>query len=287
MVDPRLRTIFRRGSRTYFNSTRFFPRRVRDDVFRLYGFVRSADTFVDSMPQKRDEFYAFYEGYRREMAGQSSGDAVLRGFCEVSRSRGFDPTWAEAFLHSMELDLKKRVYETLDDLLVYIHGSAEVIGLMMAAIMELPPASHHHATRLGRAMQTINFIRDIQEDGEMGRVYFPQDELDVAGLRDLSRAEAFGHRERFENFVRRQIVRYREWQTEAETGFGYIPFRCRVPVKTASDMYRWTADRIERCPMIVYRRQVKPPKWRILATGIRNLATAWHTRPLPGDSEEK
>jgi len=44
-------TTFKQGSRTYFNSSLFFPRKIRRDVFALYGFVRIADNFVDSVPQ--------------------------------------------------------------------------------------------------------------------------------------------------------------------------------------------------------------------------------------------
>ena len=53
---------FRNGSTTYFNSSRFFPETVRRDVFALYGFVRVADNFVDSVPQDADGFYEFVDG---------------------------------------------------------------------------------------------------------------------------------------------------------------------------------------------------------------------------------
>jgi phytoene synthase len=47
---------FRNGSQTYFNSTRFFPEAIRQDVYLLYGFVRKADDFVDAVPQGRPRF---------------------------------------------------------------------------------------------------------------------------------------------------------------------------------------------------------------------------------------
>jgi phytoene synthase len=35
-------------------------------------------------------------------------------------------------------------------------------------------------------------------------------------------------------------------------------------VKTAADMYNWTARRIQQDPLVVFRRKVKPSRGRIL-----------------------
>lgn len=59
MITQTHRTTFRNGSRTYYNSTRFFPKQVRTDVYRLYGFVRVADDFVDGRPQDAAGFHRF------------------------------------------------------------------------------------------------------------------------------------------------------------------------------------------------------------------------------------
>lgn len=50
------RTIFQKGSNTYFNSSFFFPKQVQERVFTLYAFVRRADDIVDAQPQDQDGF---------------------------------------------------------------------------------------------------------------------------------------------------------------------------------------------------------------------------------------
>ena len=65
MVTKKLFNIFKKGSRTYFYSSLFFPNGVRGDVFRLYAFVRRADDFVDSIPQQKEKFYKSTTGRRR------------------------------------------------------------------------------------------------------------------------------------------------------------------------------------------------------------------------------
>ncbi len=259
---------FKKGSTTYFNSSIFFPESVKNDVFILYGFVRTADDFVDSVPQKPDEFYAFRDAYYNALKGCGSNNVIVDHFVELIKRKSFDPLWVDAFLKSMELDLLKGRYRTVEELLVYIYGSAEVIGLMMASIMGLDAKSHCYAMCLGRAMQYINFIRDIKEDLELGRTYLP---LAGTGLKSLDKKHILNKKEQFIKFIRWQIKLYSGWQLEAEKGFAYIPHRYLVPVKTASDMYRWTAGEIYKNPFVVYERKVKPVKSRIILTILKNF----------------
>jgi phytoene synthase len=261
------RRTFKQGSRTYFNSSLFFPRSVRQDVFALYGFVRVADNFVDSVPQDSDGFYGFKEAYHRAMEQGHVGDPIIDAFVELGRRKGFDPAWTEAFLHSMELDLGKTKYDRLEETLEYIYGSAEVIGLFMAKVMDLVPDSYTHAGRLGRSMQYINFIRDIDEDRTLGRRYLP---LEGTSLESLDPEYVRSHQEEFNRFLRHHLDKYRIWQREAEEGFHYIPRRCLIPIKTASDMYNWTARTIRKNPMVVFQRKVKPSKVRIWWTVLAN-----------------
>lgn len=265
------REVFRKGSRTYFNSSLFFPRAVRDDVFVLYGFVRTADNFVDAVPQDARGFAAFKARWERARAGGAVDDVIVSSFADLSRRRDFDPAWTEAFLRSMEMDLHKRRYDSLDETLQYVYGSAEVIGLFMARLMDLPAESHHGARMLGRAMQYINFVRDIAEDLSLGRTYLP---LAGCGLADLSEATARRHPEAFAAFVRRQIGLYRGWQAEAEAAYRFLPRRYLVPIKTAADMYGWTAAAIAADPFAVYRRKVKPGRARILLRILSNALGA-------------
>ena len=262
--------LFRAGSKTYFTATRFFPPEVRRDVFILYGFVRKADNFVDAVPQQRAEFAAFCNAYRSAYEGRVSGDPVIDDFIDLDRRKRFDPAWTEAFLASMEMDLTKPLQNTLEDSLHYIYGSAEVIGLFMARIMDLDEAAFPAAKMLGRAMQYINFIRDIDEDNRFGRVYLP---ISESALPSLTPEAAHADPAEFRRFIHAQLDRYVEWKREAEAGYHLMPRRVRIPVQTAMDMYHWTGTVIRRDPFVVFRRKVKPRRARIFARAARNALT--------------
>jgi 15-cis-phytoene synthase len=270
MADRTFYRIFKRGSTTYFHSALLFPPAIREDVFVLYGFVRMADDYVDSVPQQAEAFHAFVDTYHQAVGGAVTGNVVIDSFVGLAERRAFDPEWIDAFLYSMEQDLTVARYPTLDGLMGYLYGSAEVVGLMMAKILDLPEESHPQARCLGRAMQYINFIRDIKEDLELGRVYLPQEDLKRFGLSGLDPAEDDWSSERFCEFLHYQIQRYHAWQEMGEAGFFQIPRRYLISIKTASDMYRWTAGRISKNPLIVYAEKVKPSPLRIISCLMYN-----------------
>lgn len=273
------RDIFKRGSTTYYFSSLFFPKGIKDDVFKLYSFVRVADDYVDSIPADTKQFKFLRKLWQQSFADSSFDDVVkdsddinlrvVRNMVFVARKYAFNPDWVTAFLDSMQADLEKKQYKTIDDTIWYMYGSAEVIGLMMANIMGLSEKSHIYAQMQGRAMQYINFVRDIAEDNKLGRRYFPESELKKYGLSDLSQKTVDANVDAFEAFLRAQIDLYEVWQQEANKGFGFIPKRLRIPLQTATDMYNWTAKVIYKDPTCVFSHKVKPSKYRVIGTVLK------------------
>jgi phytoene synthase len=274
MIDQTIYSIFKGGSKTYFYSTIFFPKRVKEDVFILYSFLRKADDYVDAIPQDAEGFYSFKERYYKAIDGITTGDIVIDSFVKLSERKKFENNWADAFLNSMEMDITKSTYDTMKDLLIYLYGSSEVVGLFMAKIMDLSPESYENARYLGRAMQYINFIRDISEDIELGRTYFPQKDLDSFNIESLNENYTHNKTEEFIGFVRKQLDTYHSWQEKAEEGFSYIPYRYLIPIKTASDLYKWTGSQINKNPFVVYQKKVKPSIPNIISKVASNSITA-------------
>ncbi|HYH75365.1 MAG TPA: phytoene/squalene synthase family protein [Candidatus Saccharimonadales bacterium] len=273
--------IFRQASTTYYWSSRFFPKTVREDVFKLYSFVRTADDCVDSVPQQRAAFKALRRAWEQASADphfdttvapdDTLNVRVIKNMVYVYKKHGFDYAWVTAFLDAMQADLDGKTYATLEDTLWYVHGSAEVIGLMMAKIMNLSPAAYEAAMLQGRAMQWINFIRDMHEDALLGRCYFPAEELVRFGLPDVSAETAATHKAPFKKFVHFQIAQYQAWQTAASAGMHHIPRRPRIALKTAVDMYNWTGRVIARRPHAVFDGKIKPSRYRVIGTGVKHV----------------
>jgi phytoene synthase len=272
----REKDIFKQGSTTYYWSSKFFPDKIREDVFKLYSFVRIADDFVDSTPQDIKHFKQLEKAWQNAVTksklptkkAHPDIKLVVTNMYEVFNKYQFDSKWVESFLKSMSMDIEGRQYKTLNQTIDYIHGSAEVIGLMMAKIIGVKDEGLEYAMMQGRAMQYINFIRDISEDINLGRQYFPSRELSKYGLPSLQINDIVNHPAAYREFIEGQLNYYHDWQKQANKGFKYVPRSQRVALRTAVDMYNWTANTIAKNPFIVLDKKIKPNKFRVVGRAL-------------------
>lgn len=152
----------------------------RDSVYAVYGFVRYADEIVDTFYHNNQQelFIRFKEDTYRALNEKISLNPVLHAYQLVANRFSFEKELTDAFLHSMELDLKQSAYST-GGYREYIYGSAEVVGLMCLHIFTKGDSEEYQklkpfAQRLGSAFQKVNFLRDIRSDyHDRGRIYFP------------------------------------------------------------------------------------------------------------------
>jgi len=267
--------IFKKASKTYFTSSLFFPKEKRQAVYELYSFVRLSDDFVDELPQDKKSFLMLKSAFQKKSAEVPNNKIkkVLSNIYKLQNRYSISDSDINSFLKSMEMDLKKQNYLTMNDTLDYIYGSAEVIGKMMAKILELQPKALIYAKYQGRSMQYINFIRDIDEDINLGRCYFP---LDIRNKYNLNVWDKnIVNNPNYAKFISDQIKLYQQWQQKAEKGWRYIPYRSRIAVMTASDGYNYTTKIILKNPQIIFVKKVKPQKYLLLLFGFKNFFKAF------------
>ena len=180
----------------------------------------------------------------------------------------------------MRMDTEVTDYRTLDDLARYVHGSAAVIGLQMLPVLgttvpraEAEPA----AAALGVAFQLTNFLRDVGEDLDRGRVYLPADELAAFGVdRELL---TWSRRTRRPDARITRTLAHFVAHTRRSTGVPRPGSRCssrrRAPASAcAFTLYRGILDEIECGGYAVLHRRVVVPPHRRAAGVARALVSA-------------
>jgi phytoene synthase len=154
-------------------------------------------------------------------------------------------------------------------------GSAAVIGTMMAPILESadPPAAREHARQLGLAFQLTNFIRDIAEDHERGRVYLPAADLERFGVRrgDLAAGQATPA---VRELVAFEVERARAHYRAAEPGIGLLAPSSQPCIRVAFDLYGGILEEVERAGYQILDRRVRVPRHRRLGVAGRHLLAA-------------
>lgn len=189
---------------TSFGSAAFLldpPSRRR--IRSVYALVRVADEIVDGAAGEAGldgvALHTLLDDLETEtesalLRGYSS-NLVVHAFAKTAREAGIDTRLTRPFFTSMRRDLDPAPMRA-DEVAGYIHGSAEVVGLMCLAVFltgEAVDAARRArleegAVHLGAAFQKINFLRDFAVDWrELGRNYFPSTDPDAFTERDKTR----------------------------------------------------------------------------------------------------
>ncbi|MFB6907417.1 phytoene/squalene synthase family protein [Streptomyces bacillaris] len=283
----RCRTLNARHGRTYFLATRLLPVDRRPAVHALYGFARHADDIVDDLnstasPGERARALLALEdqlesGLRRSGAVT---EPVILALSDTVRRYGIDHRHFTDFLASMRSDLTVGGYASYEELGRYMHGSAAVIGLQMLPVLgtvgpreEAAP----HAAALGVAFQLTNFLRDVGEDLDRGRLYLPAELLAAHGA-DRERFEwsrRTGARDtRITDVLRAAAAHNRAVYRDALPGIAMLDPVSRPCIRTAFVLYSGILDAIEADGYAVLHRRSVVPRRRRAVVALDGLVRA-------------
>ncbi|WP_122262081.1 phytoene/squalene synthase family protein [Ornithinimicrobium cerasi] len=278
----------RRHGTTYYWGARLLPPAQRVDVYAVYALCRLADDIVDEPdkvdlsvpdhPDPRVRLRLFEELFTTALDQGGSDEPVMAAVADSLRRRGTDRECFDRFFRAMELDLDRETWASWEELRDgYMEGSAAVIGEMMLPVLEpLTPEARGPARSLGLAFQLTNFLRDVGEDLDRGRVYLPQDDLARHGADPWERRVT----PQWRAMMAEQIERNRELYREASRGVAMLPPPSARCVATALRMYALILRRIEDADYDVFsqrRRVGRGTKVAILA----DVLTRGPLRRLP------
>ncbi len=213
----------------------------------------------------------FSERFFADLVAGRSSDPVLAAAVDTIERFRIDAECFRRFFRSMEMDLSVTAYETWDELLVYMDGSAAAIGEMMLPILEPldSAAALGPARDLGLAFQLTNFLRDIAEDLDRGRQYLPQEDLERFGV-ELNDRRAGPE---FVSLMQFEIRRCRALYGSAAVGIDLLPPRSARCIRAAHDVYAMILERIEGLGYDVFSARARVPTPTKLAVTARQLVS--------------
>ncbi|MET3370677.1 UNVERIFIED_CONTAM: phytoene synthase [Jeotgalibacillus campisalis] len=270
---------------------RLLGSRHRQHVRNIYALVRVADELVDgvtaeaglSYQEQCDALTHFIDETHRAVKLGYSSDLIIHAFAQTARTAGIDHSLIDPFFDSMRMDLGERT-----DLLErtapateqptplrfdadahdgYVHGSAEVVGLMCLRVFMRDEniddgdaaALEHGASRLGAAFQNINFLRDLADDTtRLGRSY-------------LGTSDHLEDRDRmgWVSTIRAQLA-------DANAVIPMLPRDARAAVRSALALFQALTDRIEQTTVDeLYRSRVRVPDPVKAGLAARAVASTW------------
>ena len=291
ITDPDLRASYLECKRlnslhgkTYYLATLLLPKAKRPHVHALYGFARYADEIVDDLSstltieEKAKVLKVWGEKVLEDIRLGRSDDHVGRALVDTVQRFNIPIEHFEAFLHSMTMDLTVTEYQSYDDLMEYVYGSAAVIGLQMVPILGASdPKAYEAAQKLGIAFQLANFIRDVSEDLDRGRIYLPLDDLKAAGVsKEMLAAKKLTPE--IKQALQYQIERVRRLQREAAEGITLLDPVSQPCINAASELYCGIVDEVEKINYEIFTHRAKTSTWRRLKVALPAYVAAIRAR---------
>lgn len=264
--------------KTYFLATKFLPPNKRPHVHALYGFARYADEIVDDLAstltesEKSQTLSKWGNSILKDIEAGASEDKIGKALVDTVCRFNIPIDYFKAFLTSMEMDLTITEYQTFQDLYKYVYGSAAVIGLEMVPILGVDDDNYLEeaniaAEKLGVAFQLANFIRDVNEDLDRGRIYLPIEELSAHNVtRELLERRKLTPE--IVNALKEQISRVRKLQKESVPGIKYLNASSRASIEAASELYCGIVDEVEKIDYQVFSLRAKTSSWRRLKVAL-------------------
>ena len=263
----------RREAKNFYWGFISLPPDQRVAIYALYDFARQVDDEADSAGRPRLE--ASLEGHRlraRECIHGRWSDPVTMVLTRAVQRYAIPESELLALIDGVQMDFTHSRYATWAELEGYCRLVASTIGRMCVRIFGFEdPSALEHADELGIALQLTNILRDVKEDGELGRVYLPQDELERFGV---SEAGLLAGRPgpSWEALVAFEAARAREYFRTGLRVLEQIPRRPAACVKTMAGIYQQILGMIERQPRLPLRRRASLSSGAKLALVLRSWA---------------
>ncbi|MFE6923913.1 phytoene/squalene synthase family protein [Nocardia sp. NPDC057663] len=210
---------------------------------------------------------------------------ILTAAADTIRRYDIAHTHFWTFLDAMRMDVPgtathRTRYATMTELREYMRGSAAAIGLQLLPVLgtvvpvaEAEPA----AAALGEAFQLTNFLRDVAEDLDRGRVYLPTEELAAFGV-DEAQLRACRAAGRTDPRVRRALAHLiavnRDIYRRADPGIELLDPRVRPAIRTAATLYAEILGRIEAAEYQVFRTRATVSPGRRIIVAAKGFGTA-------------
>lgn len=275
----RCRALHRAYGRGYYLATRMLPGWKRPHVHALYGFARYTDEIVDHTgaeptAERAARLHRWTDRFTAAVGGAPVADPILPALLHTIDVFDLDRADFMAFLRSMAMDLTVTEYPTYADLLSYMDGSAAAIGTMMLPILGSPDRllAREPARQLGLAFQLTNFIRDVSEDLDRGRIYLPREDLARFSVTpaDLRQKRATGP---IRELIAFEVGRARWHYARAAPGILMLDPSSQSCVRAAYLLYGGILTEVERAGHDVFRCRATVPARRRLAILGRCLLT--------------
>lgn len=166
---------------SFLSGFRFLSVEKRNAITVLYAFCRELDDVVDGCTDPNVAQITlnwWHSDLEKVFNNEMPEHPVHQALKDIRVSFDLPKNEFEALIDGMQMDLEQARYGSFDELKLYCHRVAGVVGCLIARILGFSnPKTLEYADKMGLALQLTNIIRDVGEDARHGRIYLPIEEM--------------------------------------------------------------------------------------------------------------
>lgn len=261
----------RAQAKNFYLSFLLLPKPQRRAMCAIYAFMRYCDDFSDD--ERVDgaliaDRPAAIAQWSREMhaalAGNLPDHPVWPAFADAVHRYRIPRHYLDGMIEGVSSDVARPDrpaprMESFGDLYRYCYHVASVVGLTIIHIFGFDsPQAIPLAEKCGIAFQLTNILRDVREDAENGRIYWPSEDLvrfgvQPADLRGTTLTPAL------RNLLEFEATRAREYYDESAPLVDLIHPGSRASLRALIGIYSRLLDKIVASNYDVMSRRVRVP----------------------------
>lgn len=162
------------------------PKRLRKHVAIIYWFARIADDIADEGNEKPEvrlvKLDEFEQNFKQALDGKPGSD-FLFALSETISDLNLTHKHFTDLIYAFKQDVVKKRYATYEELLNYCNHSANPVGRLILELFNVKNEEvYYYSDKICTALQITNFFQDTKVDFNKGRIYYPQDEMEIYGV---------------------------------------------------------------------------------------------------------
>jgi phytoene synthase len=236
-------------------------RERRNDITIFYAFCRVIDDIADSLDTTAREKAIGLKAWRTWIHESAPGEPALAGDVRGLYAKyAIAPPMLEEIIDGVEMDLGSVRYQTFEDLRLYCYRVASAVGLVSIEIFGYRNAvCRDYAIQLGLALQMTNIIRDVGKDLNNGRIYLPQEDLELFDYPEVD-LRARKHSEAFVRLMQFEATRAEDFFSRAAALLPREDRRSMVAAEIMASVYHALLKRMKADRFRVFDKEYKLSK---------------------------
>jgi phytoene synthase len=255
--------VARTQAKNFYVSFLLLAPEQRRAMCAIYAFMRYCDDLSDEagVADRAGAIARWSDDLHAALAGQSLENPIWPAFTDAVARYRIPHSYFDDMIAGVRSDLAPRRIETFEELYRYCYHVASVVGLTVIHIFGFDsPRALELAEKCGVAFQLTNILRDVREDADHGRIYWPAEDLERFGVApdDLRRSSVSPALRAMLEFEARRARAYYE---ESAALVNLIHARSRASLRALIGIYSRLLDRIVAADYDVLSRRVQVPVW--------------------------